>query len=127
MRAAALHDLRQTLLQKQKQLRSLGDDNPAVEGTLATLESDIGPLERSGKALQASCARLEAIVLSVDAAAQRRQLHREVGELTAEARRDEVGALELSDEHLDLERQIGREIETFLQLERETDAHLREL
>ncbi len=124
---AQMSETRVTLIEKQAQLRALGDDNAAIGQTLARLEGDIGPLERSSETLRASCARLEAIVLSVDAAAQRRQLHREVGELTADVRRDDEGALELRDEHLDLERQIGREIETFLQLERETDAHLREL
>ena len=124
---AQMGDLHVALLQKQAQLRALGDDNAGIEQTLARLEADIGPLERSSETLRASCARLEAIVLSVDAAAQRRQLLREVGELTAGVHRDSGSAIELHDEHLDLERQIGREIETFLQLERETDAHLREL
>ena len=124
---AELRPVRSTLIDKQKQLRDLGDDNSQLERALAQLDGDIEPLEQSYDSLWASCARLEAILVSVDAAARRRQLHREVGELTAGVSFQSENSLELADEHLDLERQIGREIETFLALERETDAHLREL
>ncbi len=105
----------------------MGDDNPQLERTLSQLDGDIEPLERNCESLRASCARLEAIVVSVEADARRRQLHREVGELTAGVSPQSSNALEVADEHLDLERQIGREIETFLALERETDAHLRDI
>ena len=118
--------LRGTLLEKQALLHDLGDDNSQLERTLARIERDLAPLEQDCNALRASCARLEAIVTTVDAAARRRELHREVGELTAGFHHD-ADALALADEQLDLERQIGREIETFLELERETDARLREL
>ena len=122
---AELRSVRSTLIEKQKQLRDLGDDNQQLDRTLAQLNEDIGPLEQNNESLKASCARLEAILVSVDAATRRRQLHREVGELSGRspAPLPDTDASDLND----LERQITREIETFLALERETDAHLREL
>ncbi len=134
-RLAGLHEhlgqmqiLRDTLLEKQQLLRELGDEDGRLERTLSQLEDDIDPLKQSCNALRASCARLETIITTVDAAARRRMLHREVGELTADfSLSQKKTALQMQDEHLDVERQITREIETFLELERETDAHLREL
>ncbi|BCM92751.1 hypothetical protein IAD21_04633 [Abditibacteriota bacterium] len=121
---------RTTLQEKQKLLRELNDENASLERALARLDDDIAPLERSHDALRASCTRLEALIVEVDATVRRRELHREVGELTTRltsGHPHEADSFELSDEHLDIERQIGREIETYLQLERETDAHLRDL
>ncbi len=119
---------RTTLQGKQKLLRELNDENVGVERALARLNDDIAPLERSYDILRASCTRLESLIVEVDASVRRRELHREVGELTARlSLGQKPEALELSSEHLDIERQIGREIETYLQLERETNVQLRDL
>lgn len=126
-RLGQMRVLRETLLSKQRLLHDLNDHNSGVERTIARLNDDIEPLDRSCDAFLASCARLEAMISSVEAQARRRQLHREIGQLTTQVIPGPMDSLELSNEHLDLERQITREIETFLQLERETDAHLREL
>ncbi|BCM92752.1 hypothetical protein IAD21_04634 [Abditibacteriota bacterium] len=129
-RVRQMKDLRATLLEKQQLLYELGDDNAALEQTLARLDHDTDALECNGIALGASCSRLESLVTEVNAAARRRQLHREIGELAAQVPLDKANTeptLATREEHLDLERQITREIETYLQLERETDAHLRDL
>ena len=119
---------RSNLQEKQKLLRELNDENTSIERALARLSDDLTPLERSCEVLRASCTRLEALLVEVDATVRRRELHREVGEITARLAPSNVPAyLEVADEGFDIERQISREIETFLQLERETGAHLRDL
>ncbi|RYX84101.1 hypothetical protein EON83_11345 [bacterium] len=128
-----LHNLqssRAALLDKDRQLRELGDTNASLERALKTLGNDIAPLQRNVDIMSASCVRLESLVVEVDAAARRRNLHREVNQLTASLPSGQIKTtdpFDRADEHLDIERQIGREIETYLQLEREVDAHLRDL
>lgn len=122
--------LRTQLLEKQKSLVALGDDSPALSPALASLDDDIGALEDSGEELRASCARLEALVSAAEAVAKRRQLHREIDELAQRVPAHEDSSTQVfddSEDNLDLERQISREIETYLMLEAETNAHLRDL
>jgi DNA repair exonuclease SbcCD ATPase subunit len=121
---------RTTLQEKQNLLRELNDENSGLDRALARLDDDITPLGRSHNALRASCTRLEALIVEIDSTIRRRELHREADNITARlpsGNSTTTSSLEVSDEHLELERQIGREIETYLQLERETDAHLRDL
>ncbi|BCM92750.1 hypothetical protein IAD21_04632 [Abditibacteriota bacterium] len=121
---------RATLLEKQKLLRELGDKNTGLECTLVRLDAEIAHLEQGQNALRASCARLESLIVDVDATVSRRELHREVGEVTmcfSSGNCYEADSLDISDEHLDIKHQLEREIEIYLRLERETEVHLRDL
>lgn len=125
---AQMHTARAALLDNQKLLCELNDEDAALERSLARLNHDIVPLEQSCDALRASCIRLESLLREVDLTIQRRQLHSEVGKITSRlpsAKKTEP--LALPTDYLDLEHQITREIETYLQLERETDAQMRDL
>lgn len=109
------------------QLRELGEDYPQGARNLEQINGDLAALGRVHGQIHASCTRLEAIVIGVQKAAQSRELRRELEGLSARVA-PSSGALEpaFAAESLeDIERQIGREIETYLQLERETDEHLR--
>ena len=66
-------------------------------------------------------------MISVQKAAQARQLHRELSNINARLpQKAEAIESAFEPESLeDIERQIGREIETYLRLERETEEHLR--
>ena len=117
--------LRQTMHEKLAQLHNLGEDAPEAKRRLAELERDEAALQHIHNQISASCARLETIFTSVQHAHQVRQLKRELGELSQVAGAHSDLALE--NDAFDIERQIGREIETFLRLERETDEHLRDV
>jgi len=125
-RIEKLSFLREQLSDKVARLAGLGDQNPAALNSLGAMNDEIAALQRLGDDTQASCHRLEAIALSVHQAAQVRQLNREIAELTAGALPRNDAALLATSDLSDIERQIGREIETFLRLERETDQHLRD-
>ena len=112
------------LREKIAQLRALGEEHLEAQNSLQRFERDLKSLESVQNALQASCHRLEAILISVEQTAQVRRLHAEISALSA----PQNGAIVAHSDHEDLlgiERQIGREIETFLELERETDRHFR--
>jgi hypothetical protein len=116
------------LNEKAMRLRALGDPNPLATANVEEMAREIPALERLADDILSSCHRLEAIVLSVHRAVQVKQLHREIAELKSSVSPEKGGESQLvAPEITDIERQIGREIETFLQLEQETDAHLREL
>jgi hypothetical protein len=117
--------LKQTMHGKLAQLRKLGEDAPESKRRLTQLERDEAALQSIHNQIAASCARLETIFTSVQHAHQVRQLKRELGELSQVA--GSGSDLALESDAFDIERQIGREIETFLQLERETDEHLRDV
>lgn len=124
-RLKELQVLRQTMHEKLAQLRTLGEDAPDAKRRLTELERDEAALQSIHNQISASCARLETIFTSVQHAHQVRQLKRELGELSQVA--GSSSDLALESDAFDIERQIGREIETFLRLERETDAHLRDV
>jgi len=126
-RLVQLQVIYKTMRDKLKQLRALGEDAPEVERKLAQLKGDIAALENIAAQISASCARLEAIFTGVQHAHQVRQLKRELGELSQVAGSSSDSDLALDSDAFDIERQIGREIETFIRLERETDEHLRDV
>jgi len=112
---------------KLARLRELGEDVPEAQRRLSQLERDEAALGNIASQIAASCARLEAIFTGVQHAHQVRQLKRELGELSQVAGSSSDSGLALDGDAFDIERQIGREIETFLRLERETDQHLRDV
>ena len=130
-RLIELQLLIETLEAKLKKLRELGEEHSQGAHKLQRLTEDFEVLLRDQMQIRSSCTRLEAIVLSAQEAAQARQLRQKLrrdldilGEpcdLSAEATKPAFEAESLEA----IERQIGREIETYLQLERETEEHLR--
>lgn len=123
-----LEVVRGQLRDRGERLQQLGDQTPLLSTSLDNLSSEIAGLERLGEEVFGSCHRLEDILLSVGRAVQVKQLHREIVDLTSVVSPRTAEALGSgAPEITDIERQIGREIETFLQLERETDAHLRDV
>jgi len=127
-RMRELEIVREQLEFKVARLRQLGDQTPTASASLDNLSNEMALFGRVGDEVSASCTRLEAIVLSVQRAVQVKQLHREIADLTSVVAPRNPALSEITiPEITDIERQIGREIETFLQLERDTDAHLREV
>ncbi len=127
-RSRELNQVREQLMEKAARLQSLGDTSLAVPSSIREMAREIETLERIADDLAASCHRLETLVLEVHRAVQIKQLHREIAELKSSVSPETTASAELvAPTFADLERQIAREIETFLLLERETDAHLREL
>jgi hypothetical protein len=127
-RTGELELVREQLKFKAARLHQLGDQTPAAATSLDNLSGEIALFDRVGEEVLASCTRLETIVLSVQRAVQVKQLHREIADLNSVVAPRSPALSQIAiPEITDIERQIGREIETFLQLERETDAHLREV
>ena len=126
-RLGELRGLQEKLSSKLAQLRELGEDYPQGAHNLEQINGDLAALGRVHGQISASCARLEAIVIGVQKVAQSRQLRAELEGLSARvAPSSEAVEPAFEAESLEeIERQIGREIETYLQLERETDEHLR--
>ncbi len=125
-----LRELRTQLLEKSAQLQKLGKKTQSVQSILRQIEEDVNPLETLGRQIEASCHRLELLLISVKKAMQIKQLHNEIDSLTSSICADVTEALEetiATDDLSNIERQITREVETFLRLERETDRHLREI
>ncbi|MBW3636381.1 MAG: hypothetical protein KY445_07945 [Armatimonadetes bacterium] len=121
-----LYSLRQPLVVKTAQLQTLGKDYTKSQKE-EWLDSEIDALEGIRFEVESSCRRLEKLVEQIGQEAQSRQLHRELDELTAQLPHSTQSfEPSFAPESLqDLERQIGREIERYLQLERETEEHLR--
>ena len=113
------------LAARLERLRALGEDNPQGEAQLARLRRDLEALRLGTDELNNSCLRLEKVLASVTERTEVKRLQREIGQLSNTSTAP-LPDTDVSDFH-DLERQIAREIETFLQLERETDAHLNEM
>lgn len=134
-RLTGIHDrlnelevVREQLRDRGQRLQQLGDQTPLVSTSVDNLSGEIAGLERLGEEIFASCHRLEDILVSVGRAVAVKQLHREIIDLTSVVSPRNAETLASgAPEIIDIERQIGREIETFLQLERETDAHLRDV
>ena len=122
-----LNGLQETLLNKMARLQELGENYEQGARNLEQINDDYEALSGIAKQIQGSCARLEMLLISAEKAIQSRQLRRELNELSALMPRP-TQAVEPAFEAESLEtieRQIGREIETYLQLERETEEHLR--
>ncbi len=127
-RLVKLRSVQNTLKEKTKQLRGLGESHPEGEIRLQSLEKDEAALNTMREQIQASCHRLGMIAIEAQKTQQMRQLRREISDLTTEKSPIVTSPAFLEPDSLfDIERQITREIETFLQLERDTDRHLREL
>ncbi len=126
-RLGELRALQENLASKMAQLRELGEDYPQGARNLEQINEDLEALRRVHGQIHASCTRLETIVLGVQKAVQSRQLRAELEGLSARVTpatsHDEPAFAAESLE--EIERQIGREIETYLRLERETEEHLR--
>ena len=122
-REPKLNQKREALLEKMAELQALGETNAAAWHQLELMRADAEALEKVADDIQDSCARLEQILSSVQKTARARQLHRELNQISAsdQPANEPAFAPESLEE---IERQIGREIETYLQLERETDQHL---
>ncbi|HEX8464963.1 MAG TPA: hypothetical protein VF627_10145 [Abditibacterium sp.] len=119
-----LSDLKIRLSEKILQLRELGADNEEGLENLKRIETDEQALQPLKDQIEASCRRLEMILISVQTAFKTRQLQREISELGTRATpAATLSTLAPENELSDIERQIGREIETFLRLERETERH----
>lgn len=126
-RLGELRGLQESLAGKMAQLHELGEDYPQGARNLEQINADLEALGRVHGQIRGSCTRLEAIVIGVQKAVQSRQLRRELEGLSARVAPSN-GAIESAFEAEsleDIERQIGREIETYLRLERETEEHLR--
>lgn len=126
-RLAKINATRQSLNEKIAQLQSLGENHSAGLRNLEQTRSNSNALQKVANEIQSSCDRLEAILSSVQKTARARQLRGELDQLSAlNSAKDEAVESTFEAESLeDIERQIGREIETYLQLERETEEHLR--
>lgn len=125
-RTTELQGLRNELLDKIARLQELGDER-AGRSELDQIGTALAELKAAATQIRNSCERLERLLTEVKTASQTRQLHRELDELRTRLPRP-VEAVEttLQSESLEnAERQIGREIETYLQLERETEERLR--
>ena len=127
LRLDELHQIQKSLTQKLARLRELGEQTARGEADLDQLAQHRQGLREVQEQIENSCRRLSAIVASAEKATQVRQLHREVENLSARLpRQTEAPEPAFEAESLeDIERQIGREIETYLQLERETEERLR--
>lgn len=126
-RLAELGSIGLALREKTEQLRDLGEKPESGEARLQTLQRDENALRLLTTQNEASCRRLEMILIEARKAAQMQQLHREISDLSLQAA-SPTAILALVPESLfDVERQIAREIETYLQLERDSDRHLREV
>ncbi len=122
-RLTKINATRETLIEKIAQLQALGENHSAGLRNLEQTRANAEALQKVADEIQSSCDRLEAILNSVRKTARARQLHRELDQLSASATPAIDTELEAHSE--DIERQIGREIETYMQLERETEEHLR--
>ncbi len=119
--------LRRTLSEKLAQLRGIGEDHREGQNRLAEIDVQCESLHRLQQPIEDSCTRLELIVISVEKAVLSRQLRAEIGTLNegvtgSDAPTEPAFEAQSLEE---IERQIGREIETYLRLERETDEYLR--
>lgn len=120
------------LRQTTEQLRDLGETLESGEARLQALRDDENALRTLSAQIEASCRRLELILIEARKAGQMQQLHREIGDLSLEAGNSSASSSSLSvssvvpESLFDVERQIAREVETYLRLERDSDRHLRE-
>ncbi len=121
-----LYALREPFTTKTAQLTALGETRiKSLEEQ--RLDDEIYWAETAHSQVESSCYRLEKIVEEVHREAQARQIRDELDDLQSQLPQQSASiepafAAESLEE---IERQIGREIETYLQLERETDEHLR--
>ena len=126
-RMRELNLLHKSLLEKLEQLLALGENNAEGHRNLEHINADYNALEEIRNGLKGSCHRLAMTLISAQKAAQSRKIRHELGDISSQLPRAAT-AVESAFEAQsleDIERQIGREIETYLQLERETDEHLR--
>ncbi len=128
-RLAALHSIGAALREKTERLRALGEGHEQGETRLKTMREDETALDNMREQILASCHRLEMILIETQKAQQMRQLYSEINALTQEKPHSNSSEIAIAqgDSLIDIERQITREVETFLQLERETDRHMREI
>ena len=121
-----LYALRQPFVTKTAQLTALGETR-AKSPEEHRLDDEIYWAETARSQAESSCNRLEKIVEEIHRKSQARQIQLELNDLREQLPQP-VAAVEseFAPESLEeIERQIGREIETYLRLERETDEHLR--
>ena len=126
-RMEELRALSEQLETKLARLHELGESYASGTRTLEEITADHEALTQISRRIQSSCTRLEMLVIAVQKAVQARQLRRELDELSARLPHSgESVEPAFEPESLEtIERQIGREIETYLHLERETEEHLR--
>ena len=122
-RLADLGVTRARLQENLSRLHALGERSESGEQNLREFFVDEANLRELKRGVEASCARLELLLPGVERALQVRLLHREVSQLSG-ARSQNQMALEANDSD-EIARQITREIETYLKLERESEAHFR--
>ena len=125
-RLRQLHALRKPLMAKSAQLEALGKDY-VKSPQERQLDDEIERVKNVLFRIETSCTRLEGIVERLSREAQARQIQLELNDLSARLPHAATSEQPIfaSESLEDIERQIGREIETYLQLERETDEHLR--
>ena len=125
-RLSQLNGTRETLIEKIEQLQLLGEDHAPGRGNLRAITGQCEALQGVALRIRQGCERLEMILDSVQKAAQTRRLRRELDQISALSPSIQTVEPALQAESPEeIERQIGREIETYLQLERETEEHLR--
>ena len=126
-RLAKLRELQRALDEKTGGLQTLGEEHPTGLRSLQQVRLDSAAMQKVADEIQGSCDRLDAILNAVQQTARAHQLHRELDQMSApDQRSDAADEPAFEAESLeDIERQIRREIETYLQLERETEEHLR--
>ena len=125
-RLAKLNSTRVELEQKTAQLQALGENHSAGLRSLEQTRANATALQKVADEIQSSCDRLEKILNSVQKTARARQLNHELDRMSAldsPTNQSVEPAFEAESSEA-IERQIGREIETYLQLERETEAYL---
>ena len=125
-RIIQLHALRDKLVRTATQLETLGESRPDTTGSVHKAQSELAALERLVDESLASCKRLEVIVVSTQKALQVRQLHHELTRLQSDIT-STISQPLMEPYPTNIEGQISREIETYLQLERETELHFRDL
>lgn len=124
LRLKELDILRMELSLRLDRLYELGEDNEHAELNLHQFEEDITTIKTMRDQIEASCHRLEMLLISIEKTYEIRQLNQEITGLATRASASPLASRDETESLANIERQIGHEIETFLRLERETDKHL---
>jgi hypothetical protein len=127
LRLEEVEALYQPLNARIEKLRELHETNEAGERTLRELRNEKRQLLALKNQIETSANNLEAILSTIENERKKRRLHQEVAVLAGRARissDEEVTEGIVPDPVNELEEQITREIQTYLQLERDTDQRL---
>lgn len=119
--------LRYEISENLRELRALGETNKSGESSLKELSQNNSELLAMREQMAASTQQLEGILSFVEQEWKRRSLQEKTNILTQKAQKataEHSARRMLPDMPLDFEDQITHEIETYLQLEKETQQRL---